>query len=82
MDSASYDLAVDFMDMRADRRLWTRLVDARPGFVPIPGSYVTVGTEDADCAVARILSADAEGRIELEVLRGPVESHADLFATG
>ena len=30
-----HDLAVDFMDMTSDRRLWTRLQDARPGFVPI-----------------------------------------------
>jgi hypothetical protein len=82
MDAVSFDLEVDFMDMRADRRLWTRLVDARPGFTPVPGAYVTVGNEDADCAVARILSADPDGRIELEVLRGPLEMHAKLLATG
>lgn len=29
-----YDVAVDFMDMKNDRRLWTRLQGARPGFVP------------------------------------------------
>ena len=77
MDSVIFDLEVDFMDMRADRRLWTRLADARPGFAP-----VAAGNDDADCAVARILSTDAEGRIELEVLRGPVEEHANLLATG
>jgi hypothetical protein len=82
MDSAIFDLEVDFMDMRADRRLWTRLADARPGFAAVAGAYVTVGNDDADCAVARILSTDAEGRIELEVLRGPVEAHANLLATG
>jgi hypothetical protein len=82
MDSVIFDLEVDFMDMQLDRRLWTRLVDARPGFTPVAGTYVTVGNEDADCAVARILSTDADGRIELEVLRGPVEAHADLLATG
>jgi hypothetical protein len=76
-----YDLAVDFMDMTVDRRLWTRLVDARQGFVPIAGRHVVVGCEDADPAVARILSVDAEGRIELEVLRGPVEAHRGLLAS-
>ena len=76
----NYDLAVDFMDMTNDRRLWTRLQDARPGFVPIAGRHVIVGCEDAEPAVARILSGNAEGHIELEVLRGSVDSHRDLLA--
>ena len=75
MNQVEYDIAVDFMDMTADRRLWTRLVDARDDFIPIAGRHVVVGCDDADPAVARILSVDADGRIELEVLRGPVEAH-------
>ncbi len=75
-----YDLAVDFMDMTNDGRVWTLLEDARPGFVPIAGRYVIVGCEDADPAVARILSVNAEGHIELEVLPGSVDSHRDLLA--
>ncbi len=75
-----YDLAVDFMDMTNDRRLWTRLQDARPGFVPIAGRHVIVGCDDAEPAVARILSVNAEGHIELEVLGGSVDSHRDLLA--
>ena len=31
-------------------------------------------------AVARVMSIDARGNIELEVLPGSVESHADLLA--
>ena len=77
---SDYDLAVDFMDMTNDRRLWTRLQDARPGFVPIAGRHVIVGCDDADPAVAQILSVNAEGHIELEVLRGTVDSHRDLLA--
>jgi hypothetical protein len=75
-----YDVAVDFMDMTDDRRLWTRVADARPGFVPIAGKFV-VGCDDADPAVARILTVDAEGRIELQILRGPAESHRHLLAS-
>jgi hypothetical protein len=75
-----YDLAVDFMDMTDSRRLWCRAEDARTGYVVIAGRYVIVGCEDADSAVARILLVDADGNIELEVLRGPVESHLDLVA--
>jgi hypothetical protein len=77
----NYDIAVDFMDMTDDRRLWTRVVDARPGFVAIAGEFVLAGCDDADPAVARILSVDAEGRIELEILRGSVESHRHLLAS-
>jgi hypothetical protein len=77
----NYDISVDFMDMTDDRRLWTRVADARPGFVPIAGEYVFAGCEDADPAVAQILSVDAEGRIELQILRGPVESHRHLLAS-
>ena len=74
-----YDLAVDFMDMTNDRRLWTRMEDARAGFVAIAGRHVIVGCEDAVPAVARILSVNAEGHIELEVLPGSVGSHRDLL---
>ncbi len=74
-----HDVDVDFMDMTNDRRVWTRLEDARPGFVPLAGRHVIVGCEDANPAVARILSVHAEGHIELEVLPGSVDSHRDLL---
>ena len=44
----------------------------------IAGRHVIVGCEDAVPAVARILSVNAEGHIELEVLPGSVDSHRDL----
>lgn len=74
------DLAVDFMDMTDDRRLLSRLVDARPGYEPVAGSHAVVGDDGADPKVARILSIDADGIVELEVLPGPVEAHSDLIA--
>lgn len=76
-----YDIAIDFMDMRDDGRVWARLADARPGLVPIAGRYVIVGCHDADPAVAKILRVDHEGHIELEVLPGDVESHRDLLTS-
>ena len=75
------DIAVDFMDMRDDGRLRTRLQDARPGFVPTVGHYAVVGDEDADPAVARILSVDGDGGVELEVLDGGVDEHRHLLTT-
>ena len=78
MGSVRYDLAVDFMDMTAARRLWTRRADARPGFEVKVGGYAIVGDDDADPRVARIVDIDPDGNIELEVLDGTVEAHLDL----
>ena len=74
-----YDLWVDFTGMSDDRRVWTRLADARPRFVPIAGRYAVVGCENAYPAVAKILSVNAQGHIEVEVLPGSVDSHRHLF---
>jgi hypothetical protein len=74
------DLVVDFMDMTNDRRLITRVVDARAGYEPVVGSYAVVGDVDADPKVARILTIDDRGIIQLEVLPGSVEAHRDLLA--
>ena len=75
-----YEIAVDFMDMTNDRRLWVRAADARPGLELSIGRHGVVGDEDADSKVARIVSIDADGNIELEVLPGSAESHSDLLA--
>ncbi len=78
--AAKPDLIVDFMDMTDDRYLVTRLADARPGYESVVGAYAVVGDDGADPRVARILSIDADGIIELEVLPGPLEQHRDLLA--
>lgn len=75
-----FDIAVDFMDMTNDGRLWVRSSDARHGVEVVVGRHVVVGDDDADPKVARIVSLDADGNVELEVLPGSVESHADLLA--
>lgn len=76
----SYEVAVDFMDMTNDRRLWARTDDVRPGLDVYVGRYVVVGDDDADSKVARVVSIDDEGNIRLHVLEGSVESHSDLLA--
>ncbi len=80
MSTTEIDLEVDFMDMTDGRRLWARIEDARPGLVPAAGRHLTVGCDDAEPAVAKVLSVNADGDIELEVLPGTVESHRDLLA--
>ncbi len=79
--ATDYSIAVDFMDMTNDGRLWTRMKDVRPGFVPIVGQYAIVGCDDADPAVAQIMSVDIEGGIQLQVLDGGVEEHRHLLTT-
>ncbi|MFV0316559.1 MAG: hypothetical protein ACK5O2_06305 [Microthrixaceae bacterium] len=76
-----YEIAVDFMDMTNDRRLWAQAADAQPGVELSVGRHVVVGDEDADPKVARIVAVDADGNVELEVLPGSVESHSDLLAS-
>jgi hypothetical protein len=76
----TYDIAVDFMDMTNDLRLWARPVDLRPGFEPSVGLHVVIGDEDADPKVARVVAIDSDGNLELQVLSGSVESHRDLLA--
>lgn len=77
---SEYDVAVDFMDMTRDRRLWTRRGDVRPGLTLKVGDYVTVGDEDADPAVARVVRMESDHVIELAVLPGGVEDHRDRLA--
>jgi hypothetical protein len=73
------DISVDIMDMTNDGRLWTRVSDARSGFVPVAGRFAVVGDEDAEPAIAQIVSVDIERGITLEVLYGPVEEHRHLL---
>jgi len=76
----TYDIAVDFMDMTNDLRLWARPADLRPGFDASVGVHVVVGDEDAEPRVARVVAIDPDGNLELQVLPGSVESHRDLLA--
>jgi len=76
----TYDIAVDFMDMTDDRRMWVRPADVRREIDLAVGRHLVVGDDDADPKVARIVAIDGDGNLELEVLPGTVESHLDLLA--
>ncbi len=81
MSDHDYDIWVDFMTMRNDGRIWTRMSDVRTRFVPVAGQYAVVGCEDADPAVAQIVSVDIEEGIHLRVLEGSVDEHRHLLTT-
>ena len=74
-----YDLWVDFTRMLDDGRVRTNLRHALPDFVPVAGHHASVGCEEADPAVAMILSVDAEAAIEVQVLPGTVEDNRSLL---
>jgi hypothetical protein len=79
MASAEVDIAVDFMDVTNDGRLWTRLADMREGSVPVAGRSAIVGCDGAEPAVAPIISVDIERGITVKVLDGSVEEHRHLL---
>lgn len=76
----THHIAVDFMDMTDDRRLWARGSDVRDGFEPAVGRYAIVGDDDADPRVARIDAITDDGLLRLQVLPGPISAHRDVLA--
>lgn len=78
----AYDIAADFMDMTGDRRLWARSADIRSDVVLAVGRQVVVGEVDAGPEVARIVSIDNDGNLELEVLLGMPRTWRSATPTG
>ena len=76
---AACDVAVDFMDMTDRGRLWVRLADAGPGLDLPVGRHVIVGDDDAELKVAQVISIDADGNRELQVLPGTVAANSGLL---
>lgn len=74
----TYDLWVDFQRMQDDGRLLARARNARAGLTITAGVHVIVGCEDAEPAVAQVLSVSADGSIELRVLPGTAADHVAL----
>lgn len=75
-----YDVALDFMDMTDDRRVWTRLIDVRVDLDLELGQHVIVGDDDAVPAVARVVALD-ERFVQVEVLPGGLEANRHLLRT-
>lgn len=75
----TYDIWVDFQRMTDDGHLRARTRNACPGFTVTAGAYVLVGCEDAEPAVAHVLSVSADGSVELQVLPGAAADHDALL---
>lgn len=74
----TYDLWVDFQRMQDDGHLLARARNARAGLAVTAGMHLLVGCEDAEPAVAQVLSVSPDGSIELRVLPGAAAGHPAL----
>jgi hypothetical protein len=73
-----WDLWVDYHRTDGDRLTHATVEDLKPGVDLIVGSYLVVGNEEADPAVAKVVSVDARGIVLVRVLPGPAEEHLHL----
>ncbi|MHB1444900.1 MAG: hypothetical protein ACYCTI_05065 [Acidimicrobiales bacterium] len=73
-----WDLWVDYHRTDGDRLTHANRRHMRPGVDLIVGSYLVVGNEEADPAVAEVVSVDAKGVVLVRVLPGPAEDHLHL----
>ena len=73
-----WDLWVDFMRTDGDGLTHASARNVTPGVPLEVGSHVVVGNEDAESAVARVVSID-DSVVIVAVLPGPVSAHESLL---
>lgn len=73
-----WDLWVDYHRTDGDLLTHATVDDLKPGVDLIVGSCLVVGNEEADPAVAEVVSVDARGIVLVRVLPGPAEEHLHL----
>ena len=78
MMTLAWDLWVDYHRTDGDRLTHANVRDVESGIVLRVGDYVVVGNEEADPAVAEVVSIDARGIVLVRVLPGPAEEHLHL----
>lgn len=78
--SLTWDLWIDFQAQDADG-LTRALMDARPGVTVEAGTYLLVGSDDSELAVARIVSVEPDGIVYTRVLPGPAREHLHLLGS-
>ena len=73
-----WDLWVDYHRTDGDGLTHTNVRDVESGIALHVGDHVVVGNEEADPAVAEVVSIDARGIVLVRVLPGPAENHLHL----
>jgi hypothetical protein len=74
----TWDLWIDFQAEDGDGLTPALAEHARPGINLEAGTYVLVGSDDSDVAVARVVSVESDGLVYTRVLPGPASEHLHL----
>ena len=78
MMTLTWDLWVDYHRTDGEGLTHTNVRDAAGGVSLKPGVFLVVGNEEADPAVAEVVSVDPDGIVLVRVLPGPAEEHLHL----
>jgi len=78
MDFMTWDLWVDYHRTDGAGLSHTHVRNVEPGVALDPGKYLVVGNEEADPAVAEVVSVAANGVVLVRVLPGSAEQHLHL----
>jgi hypothetical protein len=74
-----WELWVDYHRIDADGLTHAHQRNTVAGARIEPGTHVVVGNEDADPAVALVVSVEQNGAVLLRILPGPAEAHLALI---
>lgn len=74
-----WDLWVDFMRTDGEGLTHASTRNVRRGVVLNVGDHVVVGNEEADAAVARVVSIGDDGIVLVAVLPGPVDAYESIL---
>jgi hypothetical protein len=75
----TWDLWIDFQAEDADGMTPALVEHARPGTTLEAGTYVLVGSDDSELAVARVVSVEPDGLVYTRVLPGAASEHLHLL---
>lgn len=78
----SWDLWIDYHRRDSNGLIHASLKDAEPGIELVPGSCLVVGNEEADLAIAEVVSLEASGVVLVRVLEGSVEDNSGRLREG
>ncbi|MFP5322251.1 MAG: hypothetical protein ACLGIC_10445 [Acidimicrobiia bacterium] len=76
---APWDLSVDFRREDADGLTHAHIDDLAEEREVRSGEYLLVGDDNADPAVAQVVSVDGSGTVLLRVLPGHADVHRDIL---
>ncbi len=82
MSGQPWDLWVDYHRTDGARLTHTNLRNAEPGAAIQVGRCLVVGNEEAESAVAEVVSVDDRGVVLVRVLPGRAADHLDLVSGG